>query len=203
MMGGRRTVLFLDYQNVYRRARDSFHQHWEPSERGQIDPMKLGQLLVEQNTGRELTGVRVYRGRPDSSKDPRGYGANRRQCTVWEQAGATVITRTLRYPAKWPAEREEEKGIDVALAVDFVVMAVRGEYDVGILMSTDTDLKPALEAVVALGDNRTPHCEVAAWSASSGHSRRLSIKGASVWCQWLDEDAYRQVADPTNYAAGQ
>jgi uncharacterized LabA/DUF88 family protein len=26
-------------------------------------------------------------------------------------------------------------------------MAVRGDYDVGILMSTDTDLKPALEAV--------------------------------------------------------
>jgi hypothetical protein len=202
-MMGRRTVLFLDYQNVYRRARDSFHQHWEPPERGQIDPMRLGQLLVDRNPGRELAGVRIYRGRPDSSKDPRGYGANRRQGTAWEQRGATVITRTLRYPATWPEDREEEKGIDVALAVDFVVMAVRGEYDVGILMSTDTDLKPALEAVVALGGNRTPHCEVAAWSARGAHSRRLSIKGTSVWCQWLDEDAYRQVADPTNYAAEQ
>jgi uncharacterized LabA/DUF88 family protein len=199
-MMGRRTVLFLDYQNVYRRARDSFHQHWEPPERGQVDPMRLGRLLTKRNPGRELAEVRVYRGRPDSSKDPRGYGANRRQCTAWEHAGVTVITRTLRYPANWPREREEEKGIDVALAVDFVVMAVRGEYDVGILMSTDTDLKPALEAVVALGGNRTPHCEVAAWSARGAHSRRLSIKGTSVWCQWLNEDDYRLVADPTKYA---
>ena len=62
-----------------------------------------------------------------------------------------VIQRTLRYPSDWPSRKAQEKGIDVALAVDFVMMAVAEEYDVGVLMSTDTDLKPALEAVVALG----------------------------------------------------
>jgi hypothetical protein len=144
----RRVVLFLDYQNVYKGARETLHQHWEPSQCGQIDPMKLGQLLVERSPGRDgrmLAGVRVYRGQPDSSKEPRAYGANLRQCSAWERAGATVITRTLRYPIAWPAEKPEEKGIDVALAMDFHAMAVRGDYDVGILMSTDTDLKPALE----------------------------------------------------------
>ena len=37
-----------------------------------------------------------------------------------------------------PGERPREKGIDIALAIDFAMMAVRGEYYVGILMSTDT-----------------------------------------------------------------
>jgi hypothetical protein len=52
--------------------------------------------------------------------------------------------------------REEEKGIDVALAIDFVTMAVRGEYDVGVIMSTDTDLKPALEAVAQMRGSPYP-----------------------------------------------
>jgi uncharacterized LabA/DUF88 family protein len=34
--------------------------------------------------------------------------------------------------------------------LDLAVMAIRDEYDVGILFSTDTDLKPALELVADL-----------------------------------------------------
>jgi uncharacterized LabA/DUF88 family protein len=195
----RRTIVFLDYQNVYRRARDTFHQLSDPSASGQIDPMKLGQLLVNRDSNRDLVEVRAYRGQPDAALDSKGYGANFRQCAAWERAGATVITRPLRYPAGWPAERAEEKGIDVILAVDFVTMAQRGDYDVGILMSTDTDLKPALEEVASLNSNRNPHCEVAAWSAPGMHARRLSISGTRVWCHWLGPDDYKQVADQTNY----
>jgi uncharacterized LabA/DUF88 family protein len=140
-------VLFLDYQNVYRRARDTFHQLTDQSSAGQIDPMKLGRLLVGRSSDRKLTEVRVYRGQPDATRDPKGYGANRRQAAAWAHAGVTVIQRPLRYPVGQPNARPEEKGIDVILALDFVTMAARGDYDVGILMSTDTDLKPALEEV--------------------------------------------------------
>jgi hypothetical protein len=42
---------------------------------------------------------------------------------VWERAGARLIARPLRYPAGWPRERPTEKGVDAALAVDFVVVA--------------------------------------------------------------------------------
>jgi uncharacterized LabA/DUF88 family protein len=195
-----RTVLFLDYQNVYRGARETFHGNQGYASTGQIDPMRLGRLLVTKSRDRELTEVRVYRGVQEATKQPKGYGANRRQVAAWERAGATVITRTLRYPIDWPASREEEKGIDVALAVDFVVMAVRNEYDRAILMSTDTDLKPALEAVAALSTG-VPKCEVAAWSSPDPayHSRRLSIAGTKIWCHWLTQEDYDKVADSTNY----
>ena len=86
----------------------------------------------------------MYRGRPDATKDPKGYAANRKQSVAWTRQPQTeLITRTLRYPATWLNEPAEEKGIDVALAIDMVTMAVHGEYDVGILMSLDADLKPA------------------------------------------------------------
>jgi hypothetical protein len=93
-----------------------------------------------------------------------------------------VVTRPLQYPHGWPSTHEpgarpREKGIDIALAIDFVTMAIRSEYDVGILMSTDTDLKPALEAVAELTDTQGTRAEVAAWSSPEQHSRRLSIHG--------------------------
>jgi uncharacterized LabA/DUF88 family protein len=110
-----------------------------------------------------------------------------------------VVQRPIRYPKAWPAERAQEKGIDVALAVDFVMLAVTGAYDVGILMSTDTDLRPALEAVVALRRRGGgPHCEVAAWT-SSRSSPRLRITQANLWCHYLNVDDYRGVVDPTDY----
>ena len=201
-----RTVVFLDYQNVYRRARAAFHDEVnDPAVRGQIDPLALAQLLTSRGTAsRQLQQVRVYRGRPDSAKQPDSYGANLRQCDAWRQLSPVVhvTTRILRYPLNWPGERAQEKGIDVSLAVDFVVMAVRGEYDTGIIMSTDTDLKPALEAVVTLrGANGYPRCEVAAWSLPRGHSRRLAIDTAPLWCHWLSKDDYQSVADLTNYNA--
>ena len=73
-----RVMVFLDYQNVYMAARHAFYPspaaipHWE----GQVDPLALGQLLVERSPfDRALIGVQIYRGVPDSTKDPKGYGA--------------------------------------------------------------------------------------------------------------------------------
>lgn len=44
-------------------------------------------------------------------------------------------------------ERSREKGIDVKLATDVIVGAVDGKYDIAIIVSSDTDLVPALDWV--------------------------------------------------------
>lgn len=204
-----RVVVFLDYQNVYKGARSAFHEYGAAHWLGQIDPWKLGQLIVDGSPyDRVLDQVRVYRGRPDASKDSRGYGACTRQVDIWTKNPQVKVTlRTLRYPYGWPTshqqgEKPQEKGIDVALALDFLAMAIRGEYEVGVIMSTDTDMKPALEKVVehrqGLGSH-VPRAEVAAWECDNTYSRRLSISSAKLWCHWLGRDAYDKVADPTDY----
>ena len=197
-----RVVVFLDFQNVYRRARATFCSRTDPAYAGQVDPLKLGELIVRRDADRELLEVRVYRGRPVSTKDPRTYAAHMRQCAAHASRGSgrvSVITRSLRYPGSWPSTPAEEKGIDVALAVDFVMMAVRNEYDVGVIMSTDTDLKPALEAVHTLNGSQYPRCEVAAWQRFAHKSRRLSVPGGGIWRHWLHEADFASVADPTDY----
>src|SRR5437588_34696 len=117
--------------NVFNDARLAFHTRpFGPSD-GQIDPIALGKLLVsKQPLGttrhRACHEVRVYRGRPDPRREPQTTAAHMRQCSAWESAGARVIARPLRYPRNWPKERIEEKGIDVQIAIDMVMMAVNG-----------------------------------------------------------------------------
>lgn len=163
-------------------------------------------IAADSPFDRQLHQVRIYRGQPDASRDPRGYAACSRQAASWQQSRLIDLTlRTLRYPRGWPSshrpgERPQEKGIDVALALDFVVMAVRRDFDVGILMSTDTDLKPALEAVAELTNTQGTRAEVAAWSAAGQHNRRLAIRTRNLYCHWIGKDVYDRVADATNYS---
>jgi hypothetical protein len=44
-----RVVLFVDYQNMYRGVREVFHRPSDPPRAGQIDPLQLGQLIVEKS----------------------------------------------------------------------------------------------------------------------------------------------------------
>lgn len=198
-----RVALFIDYQNVYMRARDAFAERWSDYTIGQIDPVKLGEHLVNTSPyARELSQVRIYRGQPDSSKDPKGYSAARRQRAAWEKdERVTVLARPLRYPWGWPDSHEigqkpEEKGVDVSLAIDFAAMAVRREFEVGILFSADTDLKPALEFVSS--DDIPARAEVASWAPEGGSKRRLRIK-KKLFCHWLGYQTFQDVSDPVNY----
>ncbi|MDQ7903158.1 NYN domain-containing protein [Phytohabitans sp. ZYX-F-186] len=200
-----RLMLFVDYQNVYRGARDCFHpETGVPNVAGQITPVLIGEHIVERDAfARELSGVRIYRGLPDATRDSRGNAACTRQIEDWSaDPRVAVITRPLRYPRGWPdraqpGEKPQEKGVDVALAVDFVRLALEDQYDVGVLMSTDTDLKPALETVAKFTDKRV---EVAAWSGHRRHSKRLSIDDVRLWCHWLDQKNYDEVCDTTDYS---
>jgi len=199
----RRVVVFLDHQNVYHRAREAFCARGAPAREGQVDLLALGRLLASRVAGGSLAGVRAYRGRPSRRLDARSYAAFRRQTWAQVERGVglvTVIARDLRYPPDWPTWPAQEKGIDVALAVDVVMMAARREFDVGVLFSSDTDLVPALEAVIALRPGRPPACEVAAWAAPGMRPRTLSVSGVRLRRHLLAEPDFRAVTDPTDYA---
>ena len=201
-----RVVVFIDGQNAYMGAREEFGQLVSPSRFGQADPLALGRLITRcRRRPSRLAGVRVYRGLPDVSCQPQAHAAARRQVEAQIERGAglvTVVTRPLRYPRGWPSAPAEEKGIDVALAVDFVTMATSGDFDVGVILSTDSDLEPALEAVARMGWQRGPRCEVAAWRAPDSGRRRLSLPGWRLWCHWLDRDDFEAVRDDTDYNIG-
>ncbi len=203
-----RVVLFVDWQNLLMGARDSFHRadaHRISSD-GQINPIALGELICSRpppGATRELSAVRIYRGEPSPDNSPRMHAAHTAQRRAWERAGARVLTRPLQYlrDQQTGAVISREKGVDVQLAVDLITCAADGLYDIGIVFSGDTDLRPALE-YVAHRFNPIPRVEVAAWD--SGRRRRrtgLTFSAPySRWCHYLNEADYQSIRDFTSYA---
>lgn len=90
------------------------------------------------------------------------------------------------------------KGDDVQLAVDFVAGALDGTYDAGVIFSTDTDLRPALE-FVADRFRGTRRAESAAWRGVGANRALRAQNPTPSWCHYLDDADYRAVADPTDY----
>jgi NYN domain len=202
-------AVFIDYQNVYRRARGAFFpQASPPHTEGQVSPRKVADCVLakvnRRASGHTLAFVRVYRGLPDGGKDAKGYAACSKQLAVWQlDPLVQVVARPLRYPPDYPTSPAGEKGIDVNLAVDVITAAHQKAFDVGIIFSADTDQRPTIEAVKSLG---SPAIEVAAWKSPT-YSGRISLlpkaagtKPPHLWCHFFDEVDYRAVRDLTNYA---
>jgi len=194
----RRVIIFLDYQNVIKRAYAYFANNLDkPDIVSQINPSKLGDLLMRKYTDtRELKQIRIYTGIPSEKKDIKAFIAASKRIESWQlDPLVRVITRPLSYPLGWPksskpGEKPREKGIDVNIAIDFVTMAIRKEYEIGILFSVDTDLKPALEFVV--GNDVSARAEVAAWRQVADHQIRLALSSNRPFCHWLTEDDYQK-----------
>ncbi|MBI3429079.1 MAG: NYN domain-containing protein [Actinobacteria bacterium] len=206
----KRVTVFIDYQNVYKRARGIFELEGPENIAGQISPIKVARLLVQRTGGDcALEQVRAYRGLPSNRIDPKGYGAVRRQTANWMKGGQTeVFLRPIHYPPGWPASSPEEgkpreKGIDVELAVDFVKMAIAGDFDFGVIFSMDNDLKPALEYI----GSAYPHIglAVASWWPSDDiarHSRpsTISVPRISLKDIRLNLRDFESVRDDVDYS---
>lgn len=191
-----RVIVFMDYQNVHGWAQRQFFAPGCDNADGHVNPLKVGEHLVARRKREsELTQVRIYRGRPNPQHQPDAARANDRQTAFWESHPKVAVTRrNLRYPSDWPSTPPQEKGIDVAIAVDMINLAMRGEMDVAILFSSDTDLLPALEV---LYDQRLCHVEVTAWE----QAKRLRFAGQQLpWCHNINAEDYEALRDRANYS---
>lgn len=204
MSGGSPTIaVFIDWQNVYKTARDAFGLDAEPNERGNFGPFNLARILAAGNgrgAAAELTRVEIHRGLPSSAKDPTGYGANRRQATAWKREGGDIVLprlRALRYPPPYAAvQTPVEKGIDVQLALAVAETILTNSADVAILFTHDTDLLPAVEMVARLKGAR--RIETAAWASHSFSQRLRQVSG--VYHHGISERVFALVETPVNYA---
>ena len=201
----RQVAVFIDYQNCYRIARELFHDHEvDPAHLGNLKPIQLANLLASKGTGAySLVHVGVYCGIADPRRDPRTHGARQRQIESWKSSGVTVFARPLRYPPVWAAragEKPREKGVDVKLAIDAVVMAVEGKYDTALIASCDTDLDPVVDALLELQGTigRPTSVEAIAWKDRA--NKLTQVEGLTY--RWLGEHDYSAVRDPTDYNVG-
>lgn len=193
-----RVVVFIDYQNAHGWARRRFFPRGSDPAQGHFDPLALGQLLCKRRRYEsELKEVRVYRGRPNPERQAGAARANDRQTAAWERSGLVkVVRRNLSYPRDYPDRPASEKGIDVAVAVDMIRLALTEDYmDTAILLSSDKDLLPAVET---LYDLQLCHIELACWAGAY----RLRFDNSQLpWCHNINEGEFRTIADEVDYAA--
>lgn len=195
----RRVAVFIDYQNCYRAARESFFDdHNDPSWMGQFFPNMLANLLASKGgLDYALTFVGVYAGIAANSREPKTFAARRKQVAVWEKTAVTVFTRPLQYPRAWPREKPHEKGVDVKLAIDLVMKAIWEEFDVGIVASCDTDLTPAVEAVLAMRERSGKlDVEVVAWK---GRDNKIGVSAPALTYRWIGDNDFKAIRDGTDY----
>jgi len=142
-----RVVVFVDYQNMYRSARDAFGWADQGGRFGNFRPYGLGRQMVRESD-RVLEQVRVYTGIHTPAHNPALYAMMQRRMSAWIAEApdkVDVFPRPLRYSTKRP--QGEEKGVDVELAIDVVSLALDDAFDVCVVASADTDLVPALQLV--------------------------------------------------------
>ena len=137
-----RVMVFIDGSNLYHDLKNHY------SRRVDVDFEKFCKSLC----GEERVLVRGYyyiamvdQGRESDAyrKQQRFLDHLRRVPDLEVRLGALVY----RAPSAPPVE----KGIDIRIATDMIVNAARGNYDVAILVSGDTDFVDAIQAVKDFG----------------------------------------------------
>ncbi len=186
-----KVVIFLDYQNIIKTSKQFFNLN----QLTHISPTDLGQILLNRfKETREIKEIRVYTGIPSKRRQAKSYASFNKRISKWKlDPKVTVISRPIAYPLGWPnksmpGDKPREKGIDVKIAVDFVTMAIKKEYEIGILFSLDSDLKPALEFVCQ--NNLDVKAEVIAWRTNRSHQLRLALSGNKPFCHWLTREDF-------------
>ena len=145
-----KVIVFIDLRNVLR----------------SVDFMKdigmnldLYALVMQLNGQRELVAAYVF-----DTRLPFGVDDNsRRFHDRLRYLGFRIVARE-----SYDAEKHQQKEVDVAMACEMVVHALRNNYDVAVVVSGDRDFIPAIQHVQAAGKR----VEVAAFSNSFSEELR-------------------------------
>lgn len=184
-------AVFIDWQNAYEGAREAFDLRQAPPPRGNFDPLAVARYLAKGNkrsSDGQLVRLEIHRGLPDATFNPRGHGAADRQRHAWE-AMDPVVSARLRpvklYQNDDGTTREEEKGVDVALACSALEHLFLKKCDVAIIFSHDSDMLPPVETVCRLKDAGLIEgtVETASWQSDLYYRRIPPAKTAwgSTW----------------------
>lgn len=151
-----RTIVFIDGQHLFRRAKSVWGGQnrrggWRyryPS----YDVVRLAMGLTRLKPGRSLAETRFYTGVPTA--DSKGTAKSWREFWMlklarMESRGVTVFQGSAR-------PNRQEKGVDVSIATDLIEATYENRYDVAIIVSQDSDFQPAvaLAKKVAAAQNR-------------------------------------------------
>ena len=159
-----RVMVYIDGSNLYKSLKYSEGDR-------KLDLSKFANKLVGQD--RQLVRTYYYIAPVDQMKQPEQFRAQQKFFGALRRIDYFELRLgRLVYSKGWPDVPPSEKGVDIRLAMDMLVHAVNGNYDVAVLVSGDTDFVDAVLAVKSQG----LHVEAALFP---GYPDKLSSKETS------------------------
>ena len=136
-----RVIVIVDGSNFYHRLKELF------SQRENLLGFRLDDFVVWLCGARQIIEkkyhIGVVRARPGDEKAQTLRASQQRLFARLRQGNWHIMYGYLLESDG----RRHEKGVDVHIAVDLLVGAYENQYDTAILISSDTDLIPALAKV--------------------------------------------------------
>ena len=144
---GKRVVVFIDGSNQYHITKDMFSDK-------SLRSFSFEKFIGEIVDGRELIRVYYYTAPLDRKKDEKTYIKQQKFFEKLRNISnfSLVLCRMqkLKIDGKIIYQVKED---DIHLAVDMVKLAYNDAYDAAILVSSDGDFVPAIQAVKEIGKN--------------------------------------------------
>lgn len=195
-----RAVAFFDGQNLFHAAKAAFG-HTFPN----YDPQALAAAVCKQN-GWSLVETRFYTGVPDVADNPTWNHFWTAKLAQLGRMGVHTFSRPLRYRNQLiptpsgvtSALVGQEKGIDVRIALDIVVLAHRQAYDVALVFSQDQDLSEVAAEMRVIARDQARWIKIASafpWSPTVRKARGIDM---TDWIR-IDRSVYDACLDPRDY----
>jgi len=142
-----RIIIFIDGNNFYYKLKDLTSGDGEFLKLLDFNYQGFAKNLIKENV---LVEIRYYIGAVkrqngiNKEKSEKLYANQQKLLAKLQQQNIPVILGNL---IQHPDKSFHEKGVDVRLAVEMIRFAREDKYDVAYLLSSDTDLVPAVEEV--------------------------------------------------------
>ena len=197
----KRAVTFVDGQNLYHAARESFG-HSFPN----YDVWALSEAVC-RNAGWHLVEARFYTGIPDHADDTRWNQFWTSKLAVMGRQGVRVFSRPLRYrnrSVQLPDGTQhtylagEEKVVDIRIALDVIRLANARRYDVAILFSQDQDLSEVASEIRTIAGQQNRWIKIASAFPFSPTTRNRRGIEKTDWIR-IDRATYDACLDRRDY----
>jgi uncharacterized LabA/DUF88 family protein len=143
----KRALVFIDGNNFYYKLKDVISGKTEVIKLLEFNYTEFARNLIKKDS---LIEIRYYVGvirrqqGADREKAEKLYGNQQKLIAKLQQQNIPVILGNL---IQHPDKSFHEKGVDVRIAVEMIRLAREDKYNVAYLLSSDTDLVPAVEEV--------------------------------------------------------
>ena len=139
----KRVAIFIDGGNFYKKIREN-----DLVPKGvRFNYIKFAEFLVrERILVAKYYYIGVVRNHDQSGKSQKMVASQQKLLSGLENDGYEIKRGKIVYDNKI-----REKGVDVQIAIDLVIGAVENVYDVAVVVSSDTDLIPAIRYIRSKG----------------------------------------------------